>query len=1126
MRNADTAPPGSSRSAPLGSAPTAYVGRHGERAELRAALDDAMSGRGRLVLLAGEPGIGKTRLADELAAEATARGAAVAWGRCWEGGGAPAYWPWTQILRACARARAPDTLEQLAGPGAAHIAALVPELQPGSDSVAETRQPMAMTALGPGQPQRDRFRLFDAVAGFLRNVSSAAPLVIVFDDGHAADMASLLMLRFIARDLRQLPVLLVVTYREIEARLSADLAEVMAELGREGATLSLRGLSAADVGELIEANAGQPPDQATAQALHRATEGNPFFLTEIIRLLLAEGQVPQRGPSGLGSFLATFKIPDGVRVAIRRRVGLVSAASQRVLSVAAVVGREFDLAVIRTAIDLSPEQLAAAVDEAESCGIVTAVAEVAGRYRFSHALVAETLYRDLPASGRRQLHLEIARTIEERDPSGLDPHLPELAYHYSRALPAGPAEKAVEYARRGAQNAQALLAYEEAARLYQMAIDGLALRGPSDDTLRCDLLLGLGEALYGAGLFDRTRAAFERAAEAARSLGSAAQLARAALGFGMPPIAPYTVDRTLVRMLEEALAALAESDSPLRAMVLARLASELYWSESRSRGAELSRQAVEMARRIGDRLTLMYALFMRHLAAWSLDNLDERLAIATEIVELAEQPGERLWAIRVWGLRARYYRFVDLLELGETRAVDEEIERYATLAAELRQHLGYEELARATRALMSGRLDEAERMASAALEVAQRLERRARPFRQAVNSLLLVLRREQGRLDELEPIFAATRAGVPRSTLARCSLALCYAELGRRAEATGEFEQLAVADFATVPRDAGWMAVMVLLTEVCASLGDGPHAAVLYQLLLPYAARNATLDVHVCYGSVAYYLGLLAVTMGVVDRAEQHFDAALQFNLRMGASAWVARTRYHYAAMLLARAQPGDRERAAELAELALAAADAHGMSSLAGKLRELGRADASAAAAPDGTVTILFTDLQDSTGMTERLGDLRAQELLRVHNAIVREQVAAYKGFEVKSTGDGFMIAFPSARRALLCAIAIQRAFAAYNAAQPSDAWIWVSMGLHTGEAIWEAGDFYGKSVILAARLGTSARGGEILVSSTFKALTDSAGDLRFDEGRDVALKGFTGTHRVYAVLWREGPVADTPPP
>lgn len=1119
MPSVPTAPPSSRSPQRIQDALTAFVGRERERAELVGAFDHAVGGSGRLVLLAGDLGVGKTRLADELTIQAAARGAVVAWGRCWEGGGAPAYWPWMQIIRTCAGGLDAAARAALIASCAPYLTALVPELGPPAEVSDARPLSTGFASTNPGPEESDRFRLFDAVSRFFAHVSRERPLVIVFDDAHAADAASLLMLRFLARELRPLRLLLIVTYRETEAQLDPHKAELVAEIGREGTTLTLTGLTEADVHQFLEASTGQPPDHATVAALHRTTEGNPFFLSEIVRLLAAEGRSPQRGAGGL----ADFRIPDRVRVAIRRRVRLVSGAARAALNVAAVAGHTFDAAVIAAAAEAPLEQLTAALEEAEARSIIHGVPDAAGRYRFNHVLISETLYHDLPKPARRQLHLRIAGIIEDTHRTDLAPHYSALAHHFSAALPAGPADKAVEYSRRGAEAAQAVFAYEEAADLYRLAIDASELTQSIDERARCEMLLSLGEALYGTGLFNRARDAFERAADCARRLGSAEHVARAALGFGMPPTTPYVVDTALVHLLEEALGALPDSDTALRAMVMARLASELYWSDARARGGDLSRRAVETARRLGDRLTLVYSLFARHVAAWSVDNLEERLAIATEIAALASDAQSASWPTRIWELRASYLRFDDLLELGDVAGVDQEIEQYARLAAELRHQLGYEELVRATRALMDGRLAQAEEMAERALEVAGELERRQRPFRQAVGSLRLILRREQGRIDEIEPLFASARARAPQSALVRCSLALCHIELGQRAEAVAEFEQVAAADLAALPRDAAWMATMVLLAEVCAALGDTDRALTLYRLLLPYASRNATLDVHACYGSVALYLGILATTAADLDRAAEHFEAALRFNLKMGASLWVAHTRYRYAGMLLARGRSGDRERAAELAALASASAESLGLTSLGRRIRALGRTDVVGAGQADGTVipvTILFTDVRDSTGLTERLGDLRAQELLHAHNTIVREQVAAHRGSEVKSMGDGFMIAFPSARRALLCAIAIQRALAAHNRRQP-DAPIHVSMGVHSGEAIKESGDFFGKTVILAARIGAHARGGEILVSTTCRELAASAGDLRFDEGHEIEFKGLAGSYRVHAVRWEDGGAA-----
>ncbi|MHB8384740.1 MAG: AAA family ATPase, partial [Candidatus Binataceae bacterium] len=982
------------------------IGRAAELLELRGALAEAMAGRGRLLMLGGEPGIGKSALADEISAEAAAQGAQVAWGRCSEDSGAPAYWPWTEILRALLRDRDRDWLGATLGVRAALLSSLIPEFA-AAPAVHTGPEPSALaTGMGPHEAADQRFRLFDSIATLIAALARDHPLMIVLDDAHDADPASILLLRFIARSVRRIALLLVVTYRENEMQTDPKRAEMLASLRREGTTILLCGLSASEIGVFVQSRMARAPDPSIVKELRRVTEGNPFFLSEIVQLLAAEGL----GKDAKG--LKTFKIPDGVRAAIKRRVATVSETTRDALGVAAVAGLEFDLATIREACALPVDALLAALDEAESGGLVTRQHDHMGSYRFSHALIPETLYGDLGKSAARELHLRIAQTLETLHRSNLEPQLAKLAYHYAAALPSGPPDKAIAYAHRGARHAQAMLAYEDAARMYETAISALELGRPQDERLRCEILLSLGEALYGAGLFDRARTAFARASASARQLGSAEDMARAALGFGMPPSTPDRADHDLIAMLEQARGALA-ADSPLLAMILARMSAEYFWAHD-SRRAELSRQAVEIARRAGDSATLLYVLYARHTAVWEPDNLEERLAIASEIIALARQTGNRRWALRVWGLGAHYMRFADLLELGDIPAVDREIAQYSRLATELRQNLGYEELIRATRALMDGRFDEAQRLGVKTLEAAMHLERRIGPFRSAVNSQLLIMRREQGRIAEIEAVLRTGLARTPGSILRRCAMAFFYSQAGRRAEARASFEELAAGDFSAIPRDMSWYASMVLLTEVCAHLGDAPRARILYQLLEPYAGRNAVLDIHVCYGAVAHYLAKLSATIGELAQAESHFEAALRFNLEMGASAWVARTRYEFAAMLLGRDQPGDRERALELAELALASAESLGMRSLKESLRELTGPDPRADAGPDGTVTIMFTDIEDSAGTTERMGDLRAQEWLREHNAIIRTQVKEHQGFEVKSMGDGFMIAFPSARRAL----------------------------------------------------------------------------------------------------------------
>jgi class 3 adenylate cyclase len=381
---------------------TSFVGRSAELAELRTALDAAIGGTGRLVLVSGEPGIGKTRLAQELSKEAEARGCLVLWGRCWEGEGAPAFWPWVEALSAYARTLDPRTLRSQLGAAAPDLAQLVPDIQAALPD---------LPAPAPTEPEQARFRLFGGVAAFLIGVASVRPLLLVLDDLHWADKPSLLLLQFLVRQLGTARLLVLGTYRDTELDRTHPLADVRTSLRRDAAVerVALRGLSSPEVMTLLEARAGHAldaPGRALAAALQRETEGNPFFVQETLRHLADTGGIAEQD----GRWRVTtasideLGIPERVREVVGRRLSRLSETTNGVLAQAAVLGREFDEAVLARVTGLDEVALDAALEEALAAAVLRATrGRGVPRYALGHALIRQTTctWATWPPLGRR-----------------------------------------------------------------------------------------------------------------------------------------------------------------------------------------------------------------------------------------------------------------------------------------------------------------------------------------------------------------------------------------------------------------------------------------------------------------------------------------------------------------------------------------------------------------------------------------------------------------------------------------------------------------------------------------------------------------------------------------------------
>src|SRR5262245_3406966 len=610
---------------PVTAAAGAFVGRERELGELRAGLDDAFSGRGRLFLLAGEPGVGKTRLAEELMAEARARGAETLIGRCWEAGGAPAYWPWVQSLRTLVREMDGKELRRHLGPGASDLTQIFPELR---ERFPELVEPPAL------ESEAARFSLFDAMAEFLGSASGARPIVLFLDDLHAADASSLLLLQFVSRELGSTRILVLGAYRDVDPIPGETLAEFLSSVVGEPVTHSLPvgGLSEHEVAEYLELTSSEIASGSLVTALLEETEGNPLFLTETVRLLAIEGVEPETAGKRI-------VIPPSVQGVIARRLTHLSDECNRVLRLAAVLGREFSLPVLARLAALSEEGLLDILDEAMAARVVSDVPGASARLRFAHVLIRDTLYEALTTAGRVRLHRQAIVALEALHGEEPGPHLDELAFH---SIAGSDFERALRYSRRAGDHALlALLAYEEAARLYRSALEALDLTVGPDEGVRCELLLALGEAEARAGNRSDAQATFLDAAALARRLGRSRELGRAALGYGgRISWARVAGDERLVPLLEEGLASLPAEEVELRARLLARLAGALRDEHSRDRRDALTEEAVELARRTGSPVALAYALDGRAGAIIAPDTIGECLELAAELCAVAERLGD------------------------------------------------------------------------------------------------------------------------------------------------------------------------------------------------------------------------------------------------------------------------------------------------------------------------------------------------------------------------------------------------------------------------------------------------------------------------------------------------------
>jgi len=610
-----------------------FVGRQQEMGELKAALEDTLSGRGRMMTLVGEPGIGKTRTSQELATYAGLRGVKVLWGRCYEEQGVPPYWPWVQAIRSYVRDTEPEKLSTEMGAGAADIAEVVSDVKtqlPGLQPAPQL------------EPEQARFRLFDSITAFLKSASQSRPLMIILDDLHWADKPSLLLLQFVVRELSNGRILLVGTYRDMELSRQHPLAESLGELTRERAfqRVLLRGLSQEDVGRFIEVAAGVQPEDALVNAVYTQTEGNPLFVTEVVRLLVQEGQLGQaQRTSGRQTESWTVRIPEGVREVIGRRLNRMSERCNDTLTMASIVGREFEFSQVKALVeDLSEDMLLDVLEEALAARVIEEMPDSIGRYQFTHALLQETLMDELSLTRRVRLHARIAESLEAMYGDDVESHAEELVFHFEQAQAILGTEKLVKYSVSAGDAALSTWAIEEGRAHFELARN--LLTDDTDGRTKAEVLFGYARArsaLPSEGEFQRCLDLMAEAYQAFKSVGDyqgavsvAAQLTINVIRFSSGADV----------LLRDSLQHAAEN-SPEKARILALLGHVTYFQAgSEEEASQALDESLKLANDLNDKPVQALVLAVQsEMSARNL-NFDDARSKSDQAINLAAQVGD------------------------------------------------------------------------------------------------------------------------------------------------------------------------------------------------------------------------------------------------------------------------------------------------------------------------------------------------------------------------------------------------------------------------------------------------------------------------------------------------------
>ena len=888
-----------------------FVGREPELKQLQSAFDGAMSGQGALRVVTGEPGIGKTALCEQLATYVTLRGGRTLVGHCYEAGSLSLpYLAFVEALRSYVLSREAKDLREELGSGAADVARIISEI----------RERLKIKLRPQKDPEEERYRLLQAVTGFLSNAANVQPMMVVLEDLHDADKGTLEMLTHVSRNLTGARLLMVGTYRDVEVDRSHPLSAALAELRRVSTygRVLLRGLNADEVRRMLESITRESVPWGLAEAVHRQTEGNPLFVQEVVRYLVEEGLIARKE----GRWRLTkdtpleMSIPEGLRDVIGKRLSLLSLECNQLLAVASVIGREFALETLNAVAGINEDVFVNALKEAVRLSVLEEHSQRGVvRYRFTHAFFRQTLYEEMIAPQRLKLHQQVARSLETLYAKRLEEHATELAEHFSHSTDPADLAKAVSYSEMAAKRAMDVYAYSEAVRLLEQALKVQEVLDPEDKAQRCDLLLALGDALLLAGehrrVLDAEAPAALSLAEAIaddRRASQACMLAMAGLvAYGMALMASPEAAQWAARADRYA-----EPNTVDRAWADAMLGFVKRSREnSSSEGVVLISRALDLARRLGDPDTYWWLAALWLLSVEAPQHDEKRLRLAEELAEQSRH-GVSLYMIpwSLWGMVQTF------LEFGQRRRAEDIMAEMRTLAERSGQPnlLIMSMLNDAIIAIWDGRLEEAVAIRRRMLARAEELG--MFEFAAYWAGWILPARVYLG--DAGRVLESALRGGrgLPENAGAVSMILFCLAHLGRYTEVAEMLERMVMArpgigsaeDETTVWLDSG-------LLEAAVLAGHRQAAELLVRRLAGSSCVTSGLWHTTCTGR---HLGTAAAFLGRPDEARKYYQEAIKVCTEMRFRPELALTRLQLAELLLEH-YPKERTEALEHLDFAIA---------------------------------------------------------------------------------------------------------------------------------------------------------------------------------------------------------------